>query len=158
MTNCLHRLRFASFCCGYTGRVTRKERRLQYDEFIDRIRQRAGLGTPEEAQRVSQAALTVLGEYLAGREALDLAAQLPQGIAEILRQQPPDRSMVFSFADFVQRVCEEEGLEKFEYALAHARVVMGVLEEAVSGGEMEDVRRQLPSEFDPLFESGSGAS
>ncbi|MDQ3922379.1 MAG: DUF2267 domain-containing protein [Actinomycetota bacterium] len=28
---------------------------------------------------------------------------------------------------------------------------MDVLKEAVSGGEMQDVRRQFPSEFDPLF-------
>ncbi len=53
---------------------------------------------------------------------------------------------------------EEAGVEKLEDAVAHARAVMGVLEEAVSGGEMEDVRRQFPSEFDPLFESGSGPS
>ena len=32
---------------------------------------------------------------------------------------------------------------------AYGKGVMGVLEEAVSEGEMEDVGRQLPSEFDP---------
>jgi uncharacterized protein (DUF2267 family) len=34
-------------------------------------------------------------------------------------------------------------------------VVIEVLQEAVSAGEIEDVRAQLPAEFDPLFDSGS---
>jgi uncharacterized protein (DUF2267 family) len=129
---------------------------VQYEEFIDQVRQRAGLASRAEAERAARSTLTVLGEYLAGGEGLDLASQLPQGLAEILRRQPPDRSMIFSLSDFIQRVGEEEGVDS-EEALAHARVVMGVLGEAVSEGEMEDVRRQFPSEFDPLFESGEGA-
>ncbi len=40
----------------------------------------------------------------------------------------------------------------FDEAKAHARAIMSVLQEAVSGGEMKDIRRQFPSEFDPLFE------
>ena len=92
----------------------------------------------------------MLGEYLTGGEGLDLASQLPQGIAEILHQQPPERSTIFSLNDFLQRVGEEEGVGTGE-AQDHTRVVMDVLEEAVTEGEMQDVRRQFPSEFDPLF-------
>ena len=123
---------------------------MQYQEFVDRVRQRAGLASFAEAEAVTQATLTTLGEYLTGGEGLDLAAQLPQGLAELLRRQPPERSMIFSLNDFLQRVGEEEGVG-IEEASAHARAVMGVLEEAVTEGEMDDVRRQFPSEFDPLF-------
>ena len=124
--------------------------RVQYQEFVDRVRQRAGLDSFERAEAATQATLTTLGEYLAGGEGLDLASQLPQGIAEILHQQPPDRSKIFSLNDFLQMIGEQEevGIEEAE---AHARAVVGVLEEAVSEGEMNDVRRQFPSEFDPLF-------
>ena len=123
---------------------------VQYQEFVDRVRQRAGLASFAEAEAAVQATLTTLGEYLTGGEGLDLAAQLPQGLAELLRRQPPERSMIFSLNDFLQRVGEEEGVG-IEEASAHARAVMGVLEEAVTEGEMDDVRRQFPSEFDPLF-------
>ena len=123
---------------------------MQYQEFVDRVRQRAGLASFAEAEAVTQATLTTLGEYLTGGEGLDLAAQLPQGLAELLRRQPPERSMIFSLNDFLQRIGEEEGVG-IEEASAHARAVMGVLEEAVTEGEMDDVRRQFPSEFDPLF-------
>ena len=123
---------------------------MQYQEFVDRVRQRAGLASFAEAEAATQATLTTLGEYLTEGEGLDLAAQLPQGLAELLRRQSPERSMIFSLNDFLQRVGEEEGVG-IEEASAHARAVMGVLEEAVTEGEMDDIRRQFPSEFDPLF-------
>lgn len=123
---------------------------MQYQEFIERVQQRAGLASFGEAEAATRATLTILGEYLTGGEGLDLASQLPQGLAEILRQQPPERSTIFSLNDFLQRVGEEEGVG-IEAASVHARAVMGVLEEAVTKGEMDDVRRQFPSEFDPLF-------
>ena len=123
---------------------------MQYQEFIGRVQQQAGLGSFERAEAATRATLTALGEYLSGGEGHDLAAQLPQGLAEHLHRQPPDRSFIFSLNDFLQRVGGEEGME-IGAAEAHARAVVDVLEEAVSGGEMQDVRRQFPSEFDPLF-------
>ena len=124
---------------------------MQYEEFIERVQQRAGLTSFAAAEAATQATLTTLGEYLTGGEGLDLASQLPQGLAEPIRQQPPERSKIFSLYDFVQLVGEKEGVG-FEEASVHARAVMDVLGEAVTKGEMDDVRRQFPSEFDPLFE------
>lgn len=135
---------------GYEQSVGEGER-VQYQEFIDRVRQRAELGSFERAEAATRATLTTLGEYLTGGEGPDLAAQLPQGLAEILHQQPPERSKIFSLNDFLQMVAENEGVGIGE-AQTYARAVMGVLEEAVTEGEMEDVRRQFPSELDSLFE------
>lgn len=123
---------------------------MQYQEFIDRVRQRGGLDSFEIAEAATRATLTTLGEYLAEGEGLDLASQLPQGIAEILHQQPPNRSKIFSLNDFLQMVGEQEevGIDEAE---SHTRAVISVLEEAVTEGEMNDIRRQFPSEFDHLF-------
>ncbi|MDP8951132.1 MAG: DUF2267 domain-containing protein [Actinomycetota bacterium] len=123
---------------------------MQYQEFVDQVRQRGGLDSFERAEAATQATLTTLGEYLSGGEGLNLASQLPQGIAEILHQQPPDRSKIFSLNDFLQMIGEQEGVG-IEEAEAHARAVVSVLEEAVTEGEMQDVRRQFPSELDGLF-------
>ncbi len=57
---------------------------MQYEEFIDRVRQRAGFGSSSEAEEATRATLTTLGEYLVGGEGLDLASQFPQGLAEHL--------------------------------------------------------------------------
>jgi uncharacterized protein (DUF2267 family) len=124
---------------------------VQYEEFIDRVRQRVGFGSSSKAEVDTRETLTTLGEYLVGCKGLDLASQLPQGLAENLRREPPNRPMIYSFPDFLQEIGEREGVNTDE-ALAHARVVVSVLQEAVSEGEMDDVRRQFPSEFDPLFD------
>jgi uncharacterized protein (DUF2267 family) len=129
---------------------------MQHEEFVGRVQQRAGLASFGEAEAATRATLTTLGEYLSGGEGLDLASQLPQGLEQYLRRQPPDRSEFFSLNDFVQRVGELEDIS-FEEALDHTRTVMGVLQEAVSRGEMEDVRRQFPSQFAPLFKQERGA-
>jgi uncharacterized protein (DUF2267 family) len=56
-----------------------------------------------------------------------------------------------SLDEFLEEVGEREEVN-IDDAGAHARAVMMVLEEAVSDKEMEDVRRHLPGEFDPLFD------
>lgn len=124
---------------------------MQYDEFIGSVQQRAGLGSFAEAEKATQATLSTIGEYLVGYEGADLASQLPQGVAEHLRREPPDRPMIHSLPDFLQEIGEREDVDSDE-ARTHAKAVVSVLQEAVSEGEMQDVRRQFPSEFDPLFE------
>lgn len=126
---------------------------MQHEEFIELVRKRSGLASSGETEEVVRATLTTLGEYLTGGEGHDLASQLPQGVAEHLRRQPPERSEIFSLEDFLQRIGEHEGSGDIEEVSAHARAVMSVLDEAVSEGEMGDLRRQFPSEFAPLFES-----
>jgi len=51
-------------------------------------------------------------------------------------------------------VAEREGIDVGK-AGYHARVVIEMLGEAVSLGEMRDVHAQLPADFDPLF-AGTG--
>lgn len=114
------------------------------------MQERAGFGSRTEAETATRAALSTLGEYLTDREGLDLAAQLPQGLREHLRHEPPECSKLFSYQDFIQRIGEEEGVGPQD-AAEHARAAVGVLEEAVSESEMQDVRRQFPGEFAPLF-------
>ena len=58
---------------------------MQYQEFIERVQQRAGLPSFAAAEAATRATLTTLGEYLTGGEGLNLASQLPQGLAEPLR-------------------------------------------------------------------------
>ena len=62
----------------------------------------------------------------------------------------------FSLADFFDRVTEKEGVDK-PVAVFHARAVIDVMKEAVSAGEIGDLRSQLPEAWDPLFEMGAEA-
>ena len=123
---------------------------MRYDEFIGQVQHRAGLSSRAEAERATRAALETLAERLDGGEAHDLAEQLPPELAHYL--QPPDAGIgaKLTLDEFFALVSEREGVDLPDATL-HARVVLEVLTEAVSIGEIEDVRVQLPAAFAQLF-------
>jgi uncharacterized protein (DUF2267 family) len=128
-----------------------QEDEVKYDEFIAQVQRRADLSTKDEAERAIRATLETLAGRLAGGEAKDLAAQLPPEIAIYLEQPRVGAGEDFSLDEFFKLVSEREGVELAE-ASFHARVVLGLLTEVVTMGEIEDVRAQLPPEFRQLFE------
>lgn len=127
---------------------------MKHDEFIGQVQHRARLSSRGAAERATRVVLETLAERLAGGEAKDLAAQLPPEIGEHLRGRWSGIGERFSLAEFYRLISQREGVDMPEAAF-HARAVIEVLGEAVSKGEMADVRAQLPDEFDRLFETGS---
>ena len=123
---------------------------MNYNDFIGKVQNLSRLGTTGEAVRATRATLKVFGKRLFGGEAKDLAAQLPEEIGLYLQQDGPKSA--FGVQEFYKRVSKEAGIDLPE-AVHHARSVMAVVQEAVSGGEMQDVRQQLPDEYDDLFET-----
>lgn len=127
---------------------------MKHDEFIGQVQHRARLSSRGDAERATRATLETLAERLAGGETNDLASQLPREIGEHLRREWSGIGERFSLDEFFRRVSLREGVDLPD-AIFHARAVIEVVSEAVSKGEMDDVRAQLPAEFDRLFESGS---
>ncbi len=127
---------------------------MQHDEFIGQVQNRAHLSSRGDAELATRATLETLAERLAKGEPFNAAAQLPRGIAEYMRHEYAGAGERFSIDEFFERVSQRESVELPD-AVHHARVVIEVLTEAISRGEINDIRSQLPSEFDPLFESGS---
>lgn len=127
---------------------------MQHDEFIAQVKHRANLRTSGDAELATRATLETLAERLAGNEANNAAAQLPREIAQYLQHQYAGTGVRLSLDEFLQRISLREGVE-LPQAANHARAVMEVLTEAISPGEIEDIRTQLPPEFKPLFELGS---
>ncbi|MFN6518407.1 MAG: DUF2267 domain-containing protein [Nostoc sp. CreGUA01] len=127
---------------------------MQHDEFIGQVQNRAHLSSRGNAELATRATLETLAERLAGGEPFNAAAQLPRGIAEYMRHEYAGAGERFSVDEFFERVSQRENVELPD-AVHHARVVIEVLTEAISRGEINDIRSQLPSEFDPLFEAGS---
>jgi uncharacterized protein (DUF2267 family) len=52
--------------------------------------------------------------------------------------------------EFYDRVAQKEGLDHDE-AVRHARAVATVVQTAVTGGELDDVRSQLGKDYEELF-------
>lgn len=124
---------------------------MKYDRFVGQVQSRARLGTSGEAVRAIRATLEVLGQRLAGNQAGHLAAQLPDEVGYYLMQAPNDGER-FDLTEFYDRV-SRHGNQDLPDAVFQARVVMSVVQEAVTPGEFEHLRAQLPAEYNPLFET-----
>lgn len=125
---------------------------MQYEEIVGEVQNRAQLPSRGDAVRALQATLETLAERIHPGEAEDLAAQLPPELGKFLRDI--DTTERFPVDEFFLRVAAKETADLPDAAF-HARAVIDVLQEAVTTGEMEDVRAQLPDNYKPLFEAGS---
>lgn len=125
---------------------------MQYDEFIGQVQSRGRLASLGDAVKATRAVLETLSERLTLNAVKDLASQLPSEIAYYLRQHSAFLDK-FGLDEFLKRVSQREPADLPD-ATYHTRVVMSVLQNAVTKGEIEHIRTQLPAEFAPLFESG----
>ncbi len=128
---------------------------MKYDEFIKEVQNRGHMESREEAKNATKATLETLAERLVGGEPKDLASQLPPEIAEYLRYEGEQDPNPFSLDEFFGRVNEKDPGVDEPRAVYHARVVIAVLQDAVTQGEIYHIRSQLPEEYNPLFEAGS---
>ncbi|SIR09591.1 Uncharacterized conserved protein, DUF2267 family [Haladaptatus litoreus] len=122
---------------------------MDYSQFIGQTQHRLKLDTQGKTVRAIRATLTTLGERLQEGEAKDLAGPLPMEIDWYLERA--ESGQRFHFDEFVDRVAEREGIERQD-ALFHAKGVLSLVAEVVPEGEYQQVRQQLPDEYDPLFE------
>lgn len=122
---------------------------MDYDTFIGEVQNRAQLPSHESAVRVTRITLETLGQRIDRGVAGNLGAQLPDEIGRFLSNA--DTIETFEWDEFVDRVVEAGDYSpKNERADAvhHARVVMDVVNDAVTVGAIEDLRDQISSADD----------
>ena len=125
---------------------------MKHDEFIGKVQHIARLSSRGDAERATWATLQTLGERLAGGETKDFASQLSPQLAQYALSGLAGFGERLSVDDFFLRVSDREGVN-LPKAILHARAVINVLQEAISPGEINDIRVQLPQEYDRLFSS-----
>ena len=119
---------------------------MQYEEFRQRVEEQIGADRADDpADKAIAVTLQTLSERLSGGEAKDLAAQLSGELQSPL-QQSDEAAEDFSVEEFFRRIAEREGVD-VDTARDDAAVVMRVLREALTQGELDDVMAQLPPEF-----------
>jgi uncharacterized protein (DUF2267 family) len=127
---------------------------MDYDTFIGEVQNRAQLSSREDAVQITRITLETFSHRIEPGEADNIAAQLPEEVARHLSKV--DTVENFDWDEFVDRIIEmgAYGSEN-EYgdAVYHARVVMDVVDDAVTAGAIEDVHDQLSSAdgWDELF-------
>jgi uncharacterized protein (DUF2267 family) len=99
--------------------------------------------------------LGTLGELLSPTERRHLAAQLPKPMKEYVdrRVERPPREMTrrrrFNLAEFYNRIAARADV-RYPAAVHRSQAVMRVLREAVAAGELADLFRELPDEYEEL--------
>ncbi len=128
---------------------------MEYKELVQHVQETAELGTPQEAITVIEAVLGTLGELLSPSERRHLATQLPKPLKSTAQRwvERPPREMTrphrFSLEEFYNRVAARSEL-RYPAAVKCSQAVMGALQQAISQGELADIFRELPSEYEEL--------
>jgi uncharacterized protein (DUF2267 family) len=130
---------------------------LSFDEFIDRVAERAHLDRGR-AQQAAEAVLEVLASRISGGQVLDLERELPPEFRPALergRARSGGRARPISLETFERQVARLEGVSKAE-AANHARAVFLTLREALEVAQKEwaDTLAELPSEYRILMRAG----
>lgn len=125
---------------------------MNFDHFVGQVQHRAKLPDTGAAVWAIQSTIQTLAEKLDPGEAKDLASQLPRPFH--IYFDVDEYRQDFSADEFFCRVSEREQ-EKAPISAFHARVVLEVLQEAVSPGELQDVFDGLPADWRRVFAIGS---
>lgn len=121
---------------------------MQTDEFVKLVQERANVTSGDDALETIAAVLETFGERIPRNERADLTTELPGQLRAYARRRLETEQ--FTLEEFYNRVAARSGLGAPQ-AIEQTHVVMGVLQEAVSAGQMQQVREKLPPEFEELF-------
>jgi uncharacterized protein (DUF2267 family) len=123
---------------------------MKAPEIVKLVMHRANIGSRTEAENAIRSTLETLSEHLTEGGAHNLASQLPEELAVYLQQPSSGIADRFSLDEFFARVSQREGVG-LQDATLHARVVAAVVAEAVTAGELENVRSQLSPDLAQLL-------
>lgn len=127
---------------------------MQYDEFVDRVQEQTALPSRGATERIIEATLETLGERLYRTQRENLAAMLPDELKEYIKQAEPQATRMdvnrFPLDNFYLRVAGRAEINRTE-AAEQAHAVMMVLREAVTLAKWDDLRSNLPEEYDALL-------
>lgn len=124
---------------------------MRYQDFIDAVRENGDLATDAAAHDAAEATMQTLGERISAGEAKPIADQLPDDLAGPLLTAGGNAE-AFQPSEFVDRVDRRQD-ETWDDTERHVRAVLEALSERLEGAEWRDARKQLPPEYDALYET-----
>lgn len=121
---------------------------MRYEDFLDRVRDEAGLISNEDADRLTEVVLTTLAPRITRSERSDLASELPAELGEFFDTE--ERREAITLEEFINQV--SAGFDG-SYVITRDRIraVLRVLMAAVSSGQFHEVVDDLPKEYEQLF-------
>lgn len=122
---------------------------MTYEQFLERVADRAGGISRADAEWMTRVVLCVLGERLSRLEAEALAQALPEHIGAYLRGGTHGQE--FDTPEFYARVAIELGIRS-GIAVEQANIVCQAVAEAVGGEVVHRLQLELPRSMGALFE------
>ena len=122
-------------------------------EFTTMVREKAKLGSDEQAVTAIRATLSVLAEQISGGQAQDLATYLPEEIRKYLAGAGTE-AVALGKDEFLDRIARIEQTDR-ETAKQHAAAVLEALADTVPGPEIQDTLDQLPQGIKRLVGAAS---
>lgn len=116
---------------------------MTYRELVKRVQHYSGFSDSE-----SETALLLFVKNLAARltpsERKDFASQLPADLKHIAMNE--ETSRVKTAESFIQLFCLAEGIDE-KHAKKQVMSVWRAIKDAISPGEIEDIKAQLPRDL-----------
>jgi len=117
---------------------------MRYPEILAYVERIGKFKDPGEAEKAIRAVLAAFARRISPKEAHDFASQLPKELASSMDAVTEHEE--FRLDEFFERIGEKLGISPAE-GMHHAEVVLGVVQEAVDTGELEDFFPELAPEF-----------
>lgn len=120
---------------------------MKYLTMIKEVQNTCELDAEDSAHAI-KVVLETLGERLPATERKHIADQLPVEFKHSLGKR--DYVSDFDLEQFYTRVASRERI-RYAQAVERTRCIMGLLQQAVSAGEIKDIKTILPAEYGELF-------
>lgn len=124
------------------------------DTIVRNVREHSDVDSNEGALAVAETTLETLSQSLTRGEAEDIAAHLPEGLADaVIRETGGDAEAIDS-TEFVERVREREGdrtAVDTDDAESHVAATLSALRDAVPPEEWDNATEQLPEGYGRLL-------
>jgi uncharacterized protein (DUF2267 family) len=121
------------------------------DEFVRRVAEREGVDV-STAEQHAGAVFLALSRAVAGDELRDMLSELPKDFHPLIEKARPP-SGVMPAEEFFRRVADRAGPDEATARRA-TEAVLETLAERLAGGEVEDVRKELPPELHAALRRG----
>jgi uncharacterized protein (DUF2267 family) len=121
---------------------------MDYQGFITVVRERAGVPTAE-AERAACGTLQTLSRRISVGEAEDIAERLPDELRSCVALD--GSRQMFHLDGFIQRLEEQLGVDR-GMAVREAKAVVAALWSTIGSEEFDDMRAELPKDFDQLLD------
>jgi uncharacterized protein (DUF2267 family) len=126
--------------------------KLSAEEFLQRVAEREGTDVAT-AERHARAVFLALGRALTAPDFEDLTRELPKDFRPLLEEALRPPAPVVPIEEFLRRVADRAGVDT-EAARRASEAVLETLAERLAGGEVDDLRKQLPTELHDALRRG----